>query len=372
MSPTEAALDLVGRIYEAAADPSLWPRVLEQFARDTGGAAAGFTVGDVVCHSLETAYTAGVAEPSDTPEFDGYYRSLSLYAAKGPECRMSIEASSHQWLSRRDISRSPFANEFLRHQNLFHNLGAIVTEEPCVVSIVAFRPHHWGAFTGDSCDLLNLLVPHFRRAAKLSSLLVPLQAGCSVLDALTIGVFIVDEHARILQTNKRARRVIDTADGLIIRTNHLRALMPVENAGIQAAIQHVAQASMEATLNNESVILVRRSSGKRAYTVFVRPLHSNQIYSGQQSTGAIVFVLDPEDQLEVSEAVVRRIWGLTQSEAHLACALLKGQDLRDYCDHEAISKHTARTHLKRVFAKLGVKRQPELISVLSRTVGHFR
>ena len=45
-------------------------------------------------------------------------------------------------------------------------------------------------------------------------------------------------------------------------------------------------------------------------------------------------------------------------------ALLSGLSLGDAAEALAITGNTARTHLKRVFAKTGVSRQSELIRVL--------
>jgi DNA-binding CsgD family transcriptional regulator len=56
--------------------------------------------------------------------------------------------------------------------------------------------------------------------------------------------------------------------------------------------------------------------------------------------------------------------GLTPAEARLAAALVRGFSLEEAAAELVISRNTARTHLKRVFAKTGTCRQGELISLL--------
>ena len=65
-------------------------------------------------------------------------------------------------------------------------------------------------------------------------------------------------------------------------------------------------------------------------------------------------------------------FGLTASEARIASLLVQGRDLNEICGKLSIRRTTARTHLRHLFEKLGVRRQGELISLLLRTVGAVR
>lgn len=60
-------------------------------------------------------------------------------------------------------------------------------------------------------------------------------------------------------------------------------------------------------------------------------------------------------------------FGLTTSQARLALLLATGASVQQCCETMGIKISTARTHLKSVFAKTGVKRQAELaILILDR------
>jgi len=56
---------------------------------------------------------------------------------------------------------------------------------------------------------------------------------------------------------------------------------------------------------------------------------------------------------------------LTPAETRLAIALFKGQSVEAYAKEAGVSINTARWHVKRIYAKTGVKRQTELIQMLS-------
>ena len=61
-----------------------------------------------------------------------------------------------------------------------------------------------------------------------------------------------------------------------------------------------------------------------------------------------------------------RAFGLTESEASLAEALLAGSTVADYAQEREVSKQTLRNQLVGIMRKTGTKRQAELLSLLTR------
>jgi DNA-binding CsgD family transcriptional regulator len=62
---------------------------------------------------------------------------------------------------------------------------------------------------------------------------------------------------------------------------------------------------------------------------------------------------------------VRDLLGLTLGEARVASLVGHGLPPRDAAERLGIGEETARTTLKRVFAKTGVSRQSELAALMS-------
>jgi DNA-binding CsgD family transcriptional regulator len=82
----------------------------------------------------------------------------------------------------------------------------------------------------------------------------------------------------------------------------------------------------------------------------------------------MLVVIDPELSAAPPIEALRALYGLTDAEARLTCALLEGARLEDYAERVGISMNTARTHLKSVFAKTDTDRQAELMRLLSRSL----
>jgi DNA-binding CsgD family transcriptional regulator len=72
-------------------------------------------------------------------------------------------------------------------------------------------------------------------------------------------------------------------------------------------------------------------------------------------------LFDPERRTQVSIPLIARDLGISAREAEIAALLVAGHDINAIVERLKISIHTARTHVKAVFAKAGARSQSELI-----------
>jgi DNA-binding CsgD family transcriptional regulator len=80
-------------------------------------------------------------------------------------------------------------------------------------------------------------------------------------------------------------------------------------------------------------------------------------------------ILDSALPVEATKAELRQLYGFTSTEARLANHLMDGLALEDCCSAMGIRRTTARMHLRNIFAKTGVRRQGELVSLLLKSIG---
>ena len=67
---------------------------------------------------------------------------------------------------------------------------------------------------------------------------------------------------------------------------------------------------------------------------------------------------------------LRRLYGLTRAEAHVALAVLRGDGLQAAADALGVTLATVKTHLQHVFGKTGTQRQTELMGlILAGSIG---
>jgi DNA-binding CsgD family transcriptional regulator len=98
----------------------------------------------------------------------------------------------------------------------------------------------------------------------------------------------------------------------------------------------------------------------------VRPGSRHRFADLLLDTRAIVLVRPSAPGRPPDPTVLRDLLDLTLGEARLAALVGTGLTPRQAASELAISEETARTVLKRVFAKTGVSRQSELAGLMAR------
>ena len=81
---------------------------------------------------------------------------------------------------------------------------------------------------------------------------------------------------------------------------------------------------------------------------------------------ALCAMLDPEQLPVPSRKLIQKLFGLTEAESRLAVAIASGETPKELADRTERSLETVRTQLKFVFRKLGVRRQIDLVRILTK------
>lgn len=197
----------------------------------------------------------------------------------------------------------------------------------------------------------------------------PALVGLEALDVLNIGVVVTSSSRRLLFANEIAQHILTTRDGLEVTAQGVLDTRKRSNPSLKDLMQQAAHTAMGGgAAVRDSVLAVERSCGKRPLTLMVRRVRE-PLSAGASGPAVVVFVLDPERPVRATEAALRQLYGFTAREAHLANLLMEGQTLEQCCDHLHIRLSTARMHLGSLFAKTGVQRQGQLISLLLKSLG---
>jgi DNA-binding CsgD family transcriptional regulator len=201
-----------------------------------------------------------------------------------------------------------------------------------------------------------------------------LAAGLEALEMLDIGVAVTDSSRRVLFANQTAEQILLSRDGLeVSEQGMLQPISKWSNPALGRVMQQAAQACQPPTPETRDVILaIRRPSGKRPFTLLVRPLKMKSSSPDPTAPSVLVFVWDPELPEHDTEAGLRELFGFTSCEARLAGLLMKGKSVDDCCNHLEIRPSTVRMHLANLFAKTGVQRQGQLVSLLWKSMGMVR
>jgi DNA-binding CsgD family transcriptional regulator len=355
-------LDLIGMVYDAAQDESIWLNVLGR-------------LGEILqCHIVEfelvsTDQTASVAASfgmtaSNARDFV-YYSTINPWMPLLKDVAPGTVGLSHEKVPDKQYLKSEYYNEFGKRIDQRYGLAGVVLATPTAMSIIgAVRDLSAGPCTEEDAALMRALIPHLARSLRMHGVFARLGAETTALldglDRLVRGFVLLDACGKVLRANRAAERMANQRDGLSLSSQGLRCNEPSQSAALQKMIHDAALTASGMSQSAGGTLLISRPSLRRPYIAAVSPHRSSP------EGLAAVLLIDPEESPEPSAEIAARLFGFTRSETRLALLLAKGTRLEDAADQLGTTMNTVRTHTRRMLSKAGVRRQTDLVLLLNK------
>lgn len=357
--------DLVEILYDAALDPVGLTRVAPLLARAFESESCFLFTRNVASGAVAILGSTDNYTEKAMADYAAHFHKVDIWADVGNKAGIGSPVVLQDYVSDAEYLASEIYNDFAAHLGIFRGLGGTMALENQTVGLFGIhRPHGTTPFENGDRRLLGLLMPHMTRAIqlhlRLSSLKHRERIGHAALDSLATGVVIVTAGGRLLFANVAAEVVLKGGEGVSIRNGVLRARDRVRDQALHRAIEQAAKAAVgHLSPPGEALHLPRL--GRRPLSLLICPLRPEALSIVRTEAAALIFIGDPDNQPRTSQTVLAEIWGLTPAEARLAAALVEGERVESFADRVGISVQTARTQLKQIFAKVGCKRQSELV-----------
>jgi DNA-binding CsgD family transcriptional regulator len=358
MAHERRVLDLVAMIYDAVANPALWPVFLEHFAE---AVSAGTT--SLLSYDAGNRIASVMASARfDSADMHNYDAGIDCWSMHGRELIAPGAVFLGQQLCPDDaLNRSEFRADFLRPMIC----GIISVDALAATVIASLRPKEGGPFDDSHTLLLKTLMPHLERALALQLRIAALETSAAsavdVLDALPYGIVLISADVKVLLVNRFAKAIIDQNDGLMVIGQKLCTRRTEDTRRLQKLIHESVATSLGRGLRAGGTINVSRPSQRCSFNVLVTPVHLRLILPSAQRPAAAAFISDPEYQFETPVQTLGHLFALSRAEARLAALLTKGYSLREASEELGVSLSTVRTHLKKLFEKTGTNRQATLV-----------
>lgn len=367
-------LEIVGSIYDAALDARVWPTALKRLADFVGGTSATLLYGDPASGAAAIWATTPF-DDGDVAAYNQHYflTDVRLHAALRAPVGTIVTNSSA--LSHQNFVRTEFYSDFLSRLDLLDILGTVLLrDEGAFASLGIHRPRRLGTYREEDCRRYASLVPHLQRAIGLQRRLNRAEfhalGGAEALDRLAMGVLLLDGSGRTVLVNRTAREILDARDGLVLLRDGLHASRCELTNQLRKLVADARDARRPERYGG--VMSLLRPSLKRPLQVRVVGLGSLHGVLGPENAVTLVFVCDPEREIQTTPELVQHLYGLTVAESRLASLLVAGRTVTEAADELGIRPHTARTQLKAVFQKTGAGRQSELVRLIMNGIGHVR
>lgn len=182
----------------------------------------------------------------------------------------------------------------------------------------------------------------------------------ALLQHFDCGAIVLDADGGVFASNEFAQQFL--GDGLFVAGNRLRVSLPNSQTDLEAALCAAALGSEHEVRS----ISLRRPSGERPLILRLQPLPSDDRATARRGMLlALVFVAARHIADHACDESLRAL-GLTRAEAEVGALLGAGFNPREVAERLNIKIATVRAHLKRIFQKLGLRRQTELVQLVTR------
>ena len=217
----------------------------------------------------------------------------------------------------------------------------------------------WSSARG---DMVAAILPHIRQYVRVRATLAEAAAlGASVselLDHTRAGVIQLDRRGLIVAANDSARELLCCNGGLSDEGGELRAVSPRDDSTLKALLAGALPRFGGQAASGS--MTVRRMPPMPGFALHVKPVVGREVDYRSRHVAALVLIADPVSRARIDPDVVEAVLGLTPTETRIALLLAEGRTLRQIAASTGRGYSTVRTHLKHMFAKLGVSRQFEV------------
>ncbi len=354
------ALNLVDRIYEAGFISETWPDVLHGMSQSYDGCggvlfafgASGsqnWAASPDIRPILEEFVSSGLGPTNPRParlaalNYEGFAGDLDVFT---PE----------------ELDQDKFYTEFLAPRGMGWTAATMVrAPSGDVLAFSIDRAFRKGPFEDSELLALDRLRPHLARAALLSSRLdlKRAQAMAQALAMVGLPAAVLRDGGRLYAANPLFEKLIPAA------LQDTRARVALVNKAADARLgDAIARLAVPGVAEQSCSIPVPGGEEMPPLIVHLLPVRgaAHDIFARSLA----VLIVTPVDKSAVPSAeVLQGLFDLTPAEARVARAISEGKTVETIAQANDVSRETVRTQLAAVLGKSGVRRQAELVALLS-------
>lgn len=363
--------ELIENIYAAAQDETLWPVVLASISSAIHGESIALFAGfpdfrtpDLYAHAN---FPTGFWQA-----FSGYYAQINpimerCEAMFSPEIPWASELA----IPDAELETTEFYNDFFQPHDMHYSLGLRLTfDGQPAAALSVQRSKRLGAFDDSAKFVFQTLRPHLQRAFQLHYRISNLEAKAlgleTALEAHDHAVLGLDRNGNVCFSNLSAQALFARADGVRLTQSRLCCTRPDENQALQQMIaSQVLGCSEDQGIANG--LLVSRDKTSSSLHLTILPM-SKTLSGRSVPLAALIFITDTS-RASSRAALVRKLYGVTPSEARVADLLLQGFDTREISDRLRTTAETTRFQIKQLLSKTSTRRQAELLRLLAALPG---
>jgi DNA-binding CsgD family transcriptional regulator/PAS domain-containing protein len=367
----EILSSLIGSIYDCAINPDNWNATLDELRQAFRAHNGQLTLVDVSTNQILLDKAAGI--PAHYRQMQPGYMG-DLYAFWSPALNDPTRAMTEPLVGSRAADSVAWQNnryvqEWANPQGIVDVVGAMVFRDSQRIASIGLGRHaSYGTITDREVDLMRLLSPHIQRAVTISNMLelatIAAATFESTLDSLTVGVFLVDAHMRLIHANRAGHDMLAKADPLRLDMGVLKTWLPATTAALLDSV-------ILAGRNRHSVgrtgigIPAPGPQGSNAVATVLPLAEDHDRRRWISGAVAAIFVGASANPAPIPIKAMTALYDLTPAEARVLEQIASGLAIAQIAQGIGVADSTVKTHLSSLFGKTGTSRQIDLVRLVS-------
>jgi DNA-binding CsgD family transcriptional regulator len=353
----------IRKLYDSVVAPDTWEIALHNFARATGSVGCLFYPQGQATALPRLPVSPDLREYINAYVAQGWYQQ-DPYSNRG----WPLAAAGKTVLTDEDIvssaerARSPYFQDYV-NKWAFTDWAAIAfVADGHRWAMPLLRAKRQGPVDGEWVRRLTEVAPHLGHVIQLAAAFGDRQAKAHIglLEEMGRPAALLDCRCRVIALTRQAEALL--GEDLSIARGQFFARERGNAERLRAMLASVADDQPPG--QNRNLVAIER---RDARPLIIQAIGLSGLLLDAFNPGRILLLFfDPDDRRPLAQNILQDAFGLTRAEAKLAFELSKNCSLAEATDRLSISKETARTHLKAIFAKTGKRNQGELAAMLAR------
>ena len=280
-------------------------------------------------------------------------------------------------VTRKEFKSSRFYKEFCQPLDFEYQVClVIVIDNGYRAYLHLTRGREKGNFPTESSALLMQLLPHLQISLRLYAELQFAKQNISVcnqmLDQLGVGIILLNMNSELLWQNPTAEKQIKESSNFQLKRKKF-SITRIEKTGHKKHENPTWQSLVTDLLTSDDSFRCAAFTieGDNPIGVLVRHWQNSLSVPDKLKPSLVITMIASGVNNPLNTVLIGQLFNLTPSEAKLAAQLTQGASLTEAANNLYITVSSARTYCKRIYAKTGVKRQTELVSLIRNSVAYI-
>lgn len=361
---------LVGEIYDATLDPSLWRPVLRKICAFVPSVSGHIFIQDANNRYANAIFDWGI----DPVYFQSYlekYARLNPFFPAAFFCEEGKIFSGYDIVPQAQFRRTRFYREWVEPQGVSNTLGAILDKSATSCAVLSLPQARDSPLSEAILARARLVVPHIRRAVLIGKAFDLQKAAvadfAATVDALAGAIFLLDAQGRVVHANRGALALLAVDDVLYGTASRLRAHDRLADHSLSELLVAAASGD-DLAIGSRGAAIHLPARGGGNYVGHVLPLATGarRAAGAPLRAAAALVVHDAARNPASPPEVLAKAFGLTPREVAVLLAIADASGVAEAAERLGLSKTTIRAHLRHLFAKTGARRQAELVKLVAK------